>query len=98
MAPRQRVGLSARGGGSRGRTRFPCERLRDSMPAEGKPRTAMSTQTIIVERRGRVGIVRLNRPQALNALNVTLKDELLDAVEAFDADANVGCILMTGSD
>jgi enoyl-CoA hydratase len=58
----------------------------------------MSTQTIIVERRGRVGIVRLNRPQALNALNVTLKDELLSAVEAFDADANVGCILMTGSD
>jgi enoyl-CoA hydratase len=58
----------------------------------------MSTQTIIVERRGRVGIVRLNRPQALNALNVTLKDELLNAVEAFDADADVGCILMTGSD
>jgi enoyl-CoA hydratase len=58
----------------------------------------MSTQTITVERRGRVGIVRLNRPQALNALNVTLKDELLSAVEAFDADADVGCILMTGSD
>jgi enoyl-CoA hydratase len=59
----------------------------------------MSTQTIIIaERRGRVGIVRLNRPQALNALNVTLKNELLGAVEAFDADANVGCILMTGSD
>ena len=58
----------------------------------------MSTQTTIVERRGRVGIVRLNRPQALNALNVTLKDELLNAVEAFDADTDVGCILMTGSD
>jgi len=58
----------------------------------------MSTQTIIAERRGRVGIVRLNRPQALNALNVTLKNELLGAAEGFDADANVGCILMTGSD
>jgi enoyl-CoA hydratase len=58
----------------------------------------MSTQTIVVERRGRVGIVRLNRPQALNALNVTLRNELLNAVEAFDADADVGCILMTGSD
>ena len=58
----------------------------------------MSTQTIIVERRGRIGIVRLNRPQALNALNATLKDELLNAVEAFDADADVGCILVTGSD
>src|SRR5260221_5347734 len=58
----------------------------------------MSTETIIVERRGRVGIVRLNRPQALNALNATLKNELLGAVEAFDADADVGCILLTGSD
>jgi len=58
----------------------------------------MSTQTIIVERQGRVGIVRLNRPQALNALNATLKNELLDAIETFDADANVGCILLAGSD
>jgi enoyl-CoA hydratase len=58
----------------------------------------MSSETIIVERRGRVAIVRLNRPQALNALNVTLKNELLAAVEAFDADADVGCILITGSD
>ncbi|HEY6600292.1 MAG TPA: enoyl-CoA hydratase [Xanthobacteraceae bacterium] len=58
----------------------------------------MSSETIIVERRGRVGIVRLNRPQVLNALNVALMDELLGAVEAFDADAGVGCILITGSD
>src|SRR6266705_3253465 len=58
----------------------------------------MTTETIIVERHGRVGIVRLNRPQALNALNVTLMDELLGAVEAFDADAEVGCILITGSE
>jgi enoyl-CoA hydratase len=58
----------------------------------------MTTQTIIVERRGRVGIVRLNRPQALNALNATLRNELLGAVEAFDANADVGCILLTGSE
>src|SRR5207245_10707431 len=58
----------------------------------------MSTETIIVERRGRVGIIRFNRPQALNALNATLKNELLGAVEAFDADAGIGCILLTGSD
>jgi enoyl-CoA hydratase len=58
----------------------------------------MTTETIIVERHGRVGIVRLNRPQALNALNATLRNELLGAVEAFDADAEVGCILITGSD
>src|SRR5437762_2196689 len=58
----------------------------------------MSTQSIVAERRGRVGIVQFNRPHALNALNLTLKDELLDAVEAFDRDADVGCILITGSD
>jgi enoyl-CoA hydratase len=58
----------------------------------------MSTKTIAVEARGRVGIIRLNRPQALNALNVTLKNELLAAAEAFDADAGIGCIVMTGSD
>src|SRR5258707_4437157 len=58
----------------------------------------MSTETIIVERRGRVGIVRLNRPQALNAPNATLKNELLAAVAACDADADAGCILLTGSD
>jgi enoyl-CoA hydratase len=58
----------------------------------------MTTETIIVERRGRVGIVRLNRPQALNALNAILRNELLSAVERLDADADVGCILITGSD
>src|SRR5436190_4683964 len=58
----------------------------------------MSTQSIVVERRGPVGIVQVNRPHALNALNLTLKNELLDAVEAFDCDADVGCILITGSD
>src|SRR6266700_495503 len=98
MAQLQRVGPSARGSGTRGRTRFARATRRDSMPAEPKPRTAMTTETIIVERHGRVGIVRLNRPQALNALNATLRNELLGAVEAFDADAEVGCILITGSD
>ena len=58
----------------------------------------MSTETIIVETRGRVGVIRLNRPQALNALNIALKDELLAAVEGLDADAGVGCILIAGSD
>ena len=58
----------------------------------------MSTETIIVETRGRVGVIRLNRPQALNALNIALKEELLAAAEAFDADAGIGCILIAGSD
>jgi len=53
---------------------------------------------IIVETKGRVGIIRLNRPQVLNALNKALVGELNAAVDAFDADANVGCILVTGNE
>jgi enoyl-CoA hydratase len=58
----------------------------------------MTYQNILTEQRGRVGLIRLNRPQALNALNSQLNDELGLAVAAFDADAGIGCILLTGSD
>jgi enoyl-CoA hydratase len=58
----------------------------------------MSTQTIIVETRGRVGLIRLNRPAALNALNAILQNELLAAAEKFDADSAIGCTVITGSD
>ena len=54
--------------------------------------------TIIVETKGRVGIIRLNRPQVLNALNAALVKELNAAVAAFDADAGIGCLLITGSE
>jgi enoyl-CoA hydratase len=58
----------------------------------------MSYETIIVETRGRIGLIRLNRPQALNALNRALMGELGEALAALDADANVGCIVITGSE
>ncbi len=58
----------------------------------------MSTEHIIVERRGRVGLIRLNRPAALNALNSALMRELAAAVDAFEADAAIGCTVITGSD
>jgi enoyl-CoA hydratase len=58
----------------------------------------MSTENIIVETRGRVGLIRLNRPQALNALNSALMHELAHAVEGFDADGNIGCMVIIGSD
>jgi enoyl-CoA hydratase len=58
----------------------------------------MSYENIIVETRGRVGLIRLNRPQALNALNGALLRELGEAVDAFDADGKIGCIVITGSD
>ncbi|WP_160668213.1 enoyl-CoA hydratase [Pseudarthrobacter sp. ATCC 49987] len=52
---------------------------------------------ILVERRGRVGLVTLNRPQALNALNKATMDELVAAVSAMDADPDVGAVVLTGS-
>ncbi len=58
----------------------------------------MAYQNILVETRGRVGIIKLNRPQALNALNGALLAELGEAVERFDADAHIGCLVITGSD
>jgi enoyl-CoA hydratase len=58
----------------------------------------MSYENILVETRGRVGLIRLNRPQALNALNRALLRELGEAVDAFDADAKIGCMVITGSD
>jgi enoyl-CoA hydratase len=58
----------------------------------------MSYQNIIVETQGRVGIVRLNRPQALNALNRELMIELAKAIAAYDTDEAIGCLLITGND
>ena len=58
----------------------------------------MAYQNIIVETRGSVGLVTLNRPQALNALNEALIAELNAALEAFEADPAVGCTVLTGSE
>jgi len=52
---------------------------------------------ILVERRGRVGLVTLNRPEALNALNKATMDELVAAVSAMDADPELGAVVLTGS-
>lgn len=61
-------------------------------------RFAMSYTNILVETSERVGVIRLNRPQALNALNDQLMDELGAALLAFDADQGIGCIVITGSE
>ena len=58
----------------------------------------MSYEMILVETRGRVGLITLNRPKALNALNDALMDELGEVLAGFDADENIGCIVLTGSD
>ena len=58
----------------------------------------MSSETIIVERRGKVALIRLNRPQALNALNSALMRELSAAIDLLEADGAIGCMVITGSE
>jgi enoyl-CoA hydratase len=58
----------------------------------------MSYENILVETRGRVGLVTLNRPKALNALNDKLMDELGEALLAFDGDEAIGAMVVTGSE
>jgi enoyl-CoA hydratase len=57
----------------------------------------MQTQPVLVETRGRVGIITLHRPRQLNALNDALMDALGAALLAFDADDSIGAIVVTGS-
>ena len=58
----------------------------------------MNYENIVVTTQGRVGLVTLNRPKALNALNDALMDELGTALRAFDADEGIGAIVITGSE
>jgi enoyl-CoA hydratase len=58
----------------------------------------MAFETIVTETRGRVALITLNRPNALNALNATLIGELGDAVAAYDADQRIGSMIITGSE
>ena len=58
----------------------------------------MTYETLIVETRDRVGLVRLNRPERMNALNDALAAELTGALASFDADPAIGCIVITGND
>ncbi len=53
---------------------------------------------ILTEITGRVGLVRFNRPKELNALNSTLMEELVAALEAFDGDEAIGCLVVTGNE
>ncbi|HZT25826.1 MAG TPA: enoyl-CoA hydratase [Pseudolabrys sp.] len=58
----------------------------------------MSYQNILVQSKGRIGQITLNRPAQLNALNAALKAELSEAIASFDADADIGCMLITGNE
>ena len=58
----------------------------------------MTYENILVETHGKVGLIRLNRPKALNALNDQLMNELGEALLTFDADEQIGCIVVTGNE
>ena len=56
------------------------------------------TQVVLVETHGKVGLIRINRPEAMNALNNDVVDGIGAAVDAFEADENIGCIVITGNE
>ena len=59
----------------------------------------MAYENIIVKKKGKVGLITLNRPDALNALNTELNIELGKALDKFEAkDDRIGCIVITGSE
>ena len=58
----------------------------------------MEYQSILLSRESQVGIVQLNRPKALNALNAALMAELVDALETLDRDENIRCLILTGDE
>jgi len=57
-----------------------------------------SYENIIVERHDNVGLITLNRPQAMNALCVALTEEITDALNDFEGDDDIGCVVLTGSE
>jgi enoyl-CoA hydratase len=58
----------------------------------------MAYETILAETRGRVALITLNRPQALNALNARIVAELNQALDGYEADPEIGCVVITGSE
>ena len=58
----------------------------------------MQYEDLIIDIQDKVALIRLNRPKALNALNERMMNELGDALLKFDADENIGCIVLTGSE
>src|SRR5512134_2873294 len=58
----------------------------------------MTYEMILSETRGRVGLITLNRPQAMNALNNQLMREVMDALDTFDKNESIGAMVITGNE
>ena len=56
------------------------------------------TQVVLTEVHGKVGLIRINRPEAMNALNNDVVDGIGAAIDTFEADENIGCIIITGNE
>jgi enoyl-CoA hydratase len=72
--------------------------VKEPEPEIEAPKKNGTYEAIIVETKGKVGLIRLNRPQALNALNAALIGELNRALDSFEADPKIGCIVITGNE
>ncbi len=57
----------------------------------------MAFSTLITEKDGNIALIKLNRPEAMNAFNHQLMDELTEAIDKFEADPEIGCLIITGS-
>ncbi len=69
----------------------------ESTPAPSEAMQRKTLETIFVERRERVGLITLNRPKSLNALNLQLASEVMSTLRDFDADERIGAVVITGS-
>jgi enoyl-CoA hydratase len=69
-----------------------------NLQSSSREKRPMSYKNVIVETHDSVGLIRLNRPEALNALNSELIGELNQALDAFENDQSIGCIVLTGSE
>ncbi|MGY2021942.1 enoyl-CoA hydratase [Nocardia gipuzkoensis] len=70
----------------------------DSVAGDGRATGGREFETILLERKGRVGWITLNRPKALNALNAQVLDDVIAALDELEHDDEIGVIVITGSE
>ncbi|WP_405166998.1 enoyl-CoA hydratase [Nocardia sp. NBC_01499] len=70
----------------------------DSVGGDGRATGGPEFETILLERKGRVGWITLNRPKALNALNAKVLDDVIAALDELERDDEIGAVVITGSD
>jgi enoyl-CoA hydratase len=79
------------------KTKTPTIALAETTANTATPPQRQTLETIIVERRERVGLITLNRPKSLNALNLQMASEVMSTLKDFDNDERIGAVVITGS-